>query len=235
MPSNPRMPRTFTGMYNYLFKTEAHLLAGDPDPVWKNLGITEEEMTQWSAFKAEYSDLYFQYSDDTNTRTKAIRDKMQNALDRVVEFDQRARFLDRIAASREVTIDDLKIFNIKKGPLQKSIKTTRIMSISENVTVTMQPLGGGMVGVKCYSMSGQRAHIIDDADCVQYAYMVGLTPPAAVTDEGIIFGLSSRASFNLSLGANQARNNLYIFFRWFNTRHPKLAGPWGPLQNSVII
>jgi hypothetical protein len=235
MPNSPRMPRTFSEMNNYLLNTETYLLAGTPDPRWKQLGILETEMTQWSAFKAEYAELYIQYSDGTNTRTKAIRDKLQNALNNVIGYDQKNHILDRIAASPNATIDDLKIFNIKKGPLQKLVRTTKVTSIIENVTVTLQPLGGGMISVKCYSVTGQRSHIIPPADSVQFAYIISDKAPASVMDPGMIFGLSSRASFNVNLGAEQARNNLFIFFRWFNTRHPEQAGPWSALQNTVII
>lgn len=235
MSNTTRMPRSFEGMNNYLLKTESHLLNGEPVTNWSRLGLLETENTKWSAYKTDYSALYIQYSDETNTRTRAIRDKLQNLLDQVVEFDRVNRILDRIASSPNVGIDDLKIFNIKQGPLQKSVRTTKVTPINENVTVTLQPLGGGIVAIKCYSMTGQRAHIITQADCVQFAYMTTDTPPASVMAQGMVFGLSSRASFNLNLGAEQARNNLFIYFRWFNTRHPEQAGPWSALQNTVII
>lgn len=235
MSNTTRMPRSFEGMNNYLLKTESHLLSGDPVTNWSRLGLQESEMTKWSEFRTNYSVLYVQYSDQTNTRTRAIRDKLQNVLDQVVEYDQVNRILDRISSSPNVGIDDLKIFNIKQNPLQKAARSVKVTPINENVTVTLQPLGGGMVTVKCYSITGQRAHIISDADCVQYAYLTGDTAPASIVAPGLIFGLSSRASFNLNLGAEQARNNLYIYFRWFNTRHPEQAGPWSALQNTVII
>jgi len=229
------MPRTFEGMNNYLTKTETHLLSGDPVINWTRMGLLQTEMTKWSFFRTSYAALYIQYSDETNTRTRAIRDNLQNLLDQVIEFDRVNRILDRIASSPNVTIDDLMIFNIKQGPLQKSGKTIKVTPINENVTVTLQPIGGGIVAVKCYSITGQRAHIFTDADCVQFAYLLGDTPPTSVMVPGLVFGLSSRASFNLNLGAEQARNNLYIYFRWYNTRHPEQAGPWSALQNTVII
>jgi hypothetical protein len=222
-------------MNNYLINTESYLLAGTPVLNWTRLGLLEDEMKQITAFRVAYNPLYIQYSDETNTRTKAIRANLQSLLDNILEYDRGNRILDRIAASPNVTIDDLKIFNIKKGLLQKSVHSTSVTPINENVTVTMQPLGGGLVLLKCYTVSGQYAHIFSDADCVQYAYTTGDTPPASVMETGLAFGLSSRASFNLSLGADQAGKKLFIYFRWYNTRHPELAGPWSALQNTVII
>lgn len=235
MPNTARIPRTIDEFNRYMVNTDAYLLEGTPVTNGIRLGLLETEITQWSAFKTDWIALYVKYSDETNTRTKAIRDKLVKLMDDIVEYDLKNHILDRIAASPNVTIDDLEIFHIKKGALQKTARTTTNTGIHENVTVTLQPLGGGLISVKCYSITGQRAAIFEDADCVQYAYLIGDTPPVSSLDPGLIRDLSTKASFTLSLGSDQAKKMLYIYFRWYNTHHPDLAGPWSAMQNTVII
>lgn len=71
----------------------------------------------------------------------------------------------------------METFHIKKGVLQKSIYILPQTPISEPVTVTLLPLGGGFLAIKCYSTTGQRASIYENADCVRYVYLVGDIPP----------------------------------------------------------
>ena len=153
----------------------------------------------------------------------------------MASFDQDNHILDRIAASPNVTIVDMETFNIKKGSLQKTTKSVSSTPISEPVTVTIQPIGGGSLTVKCYSTTGQRASIYDGADSVQYLYLVGDTAPASAEADGLTKEVSTKASFTLALGSGSSAKNLYIFFRWYNTKHPELAGPWSSLQTTLIL
>jgi len=156
-------------------------------------------------------------------------------IDKTVNFDHTVHFLDRIAASPYATIDDFGIFNINGGLLSKSTRSVSTTPISEAVTVTFQVLGGGVVAVKCYSTTGQRAAIYDDADCVQFLYIVGSTAPTEANEDILKKDLSTKATFNMVLGSGNAGKNLYIYFRWYNTKHPELAGPWSSLQTTMIL
>ena len=89
--------------------------------------------------------------------------------------------------------------------------------------------------MKCYGTSSLRAGIFRNADSVQFLYMVGKTPPASAAEAGLLKELSSKAIFTLQLGADNSGNNLYIYFRWYNTRHPQLAGPWSSLNWTLIL
>jgi len=233
MPSTTRIPRSNGDLNTYMINTNAHLLNGTPDPNWKRVGLLETEMTQWTTLKTEFSELYMQYADKTNGRTKGIMDHLEEKKEEILDFDRSSHILDRIAASPNVTVYDLDVFNIKNQT--SGGRGGKVPVITENVTVTLSPVGGGMISVKCYSISGQRAHIIDEADCVQYAYTTGDTPPASAVVAGLVYGLSSKAAFTLSLGPDQAMKILYIYFRWYNTRHSEAAGPWCPCLNTGIL
>jgi len=234
MATGTRIPRGIHDFNVYLPNTTAYLLTGSPTNSVR-LGITPEEMTQWSVFTASWEPLYAKYSDKKNTRTTAVTDQLRGMIADVISFDQNCHFIDRIAASANVTIVDLEIFNIKKGPLQKVTRMASSTPIAEQVSVTFGLLGGGMINIKCYSTTGQRASIYSGADGVQYMFVVGNTPPESAEVPGLSKELSTRAIITLSLGAGNAGKNLYIYFRWYNSKHPELSGPWSALQTTIIV
>ena len=235
MTDQSRIPRGIDNFNPYLITTVTYFQEGMPTNNATRLGISVEEVTQWKNYLTEWSPLYLLYSDKKNSRTTAVIDQLYDIIDRVILFDQTNHILDRIAVSLNVTIVDLETFNIKKGALQKSSRTIPQKPISEQVTVTLQPIGGGSVNIKCYSTTGARPAIYEDADCVQYVYQVGNTPPVSALAPGMTKDLSTKGAFSLALGADNAGKTLYIFFRWFNTKHPELAGPWSGLQTTWLL
>lgn len=234
MSDGCRIPRGIDAFNPYIINTSNYLKEGTPTNA-ERLGLTTRESGQWDMINNNWGPLYLLYSDKKNTRTTAVTDQLSNLIKQCVTLDQTSHILDRIAASANVTIVDLEVFNIKKGALQKTTRTIPVTPIADLVTATLQPIGGGSVRVKCYSPNGQRAAIHDDADAVQYAYTVGTTPPASVKAEELIKDLSSKGGFTMSLGAENSAQYLYIYFRWINTRHPELNGPWSPLNTTLLL
>jgi len=234
MSDGSRIPRGIDGFNPYITSTSTYLKTGIPTNA-ERLGITIQESGKWDGFMTAWAPLYLLYSDKKNSRTTAVIDQLQDIINQCVMLDQTDHILDRIAASANVTIVDMETFNIKKGMLQKTTRTVPTTPITEQVTVAIQPIGGGSVKIKCYSLSGQRSAIPDDADSVQYAYMVGTIPPASVKAEDMIHDLSTKATFTLPLGAENSAKYLYIYFRWYNTRHHDLNGPWSPLNSTLLL
>lgn len=235
MTSKARIPRTFEEFNTYITTTSSYMADGTPTTNAVRLGLLDAEVAQWTALGTEWSPLFVKYGDKKNSRTTAIKDQMLLIVDNVVNLDQTQHILDRIAASPNVTIADMETFNIKKGVLQKTTRTVSTTPINEAVVSGIQLLGGGSVAIKCRTTSGERASICEGADCVQYNYMVGTTPPTSADDQALKSGLSTKASFNLVLGAASSEKKLYIYFRWNNTKHPELAGPWSALQTTLIV
>jgi len=235
MTDQSRIPRGIDGFNPYIIKTVAYFADGTPTTNASRLGISEEEVNQWTGFLTEWSPLYLKYSDKRNSRTTAVIDQLYDIVDRVIAFDQTNHILDRIAVSLNVNIVDLETFNIRKGALQKSGRSIPQKSITDSVSVTLQPIGGGSVSVKCYSPTGARPAILSDADSVQYVYSVGIAAPASAMADGLSKDLSTKGSFTLALGADAAAKSLFIYFRWFNTKHPELAGPWSTLQTTLLL
>ena len=232
--ASARIPRGIDEFNTYIGNTNSYLLAGTPTNA-NRLGVTPEELTQWTGFATDWAPLYLKYSDKKNSRTTAIKDQLLEIIGNTTDFDQRNHVLDRIAASPNVTIVDMETFNIKKGVLQKTSRLSSNTPIAEAVTVTIQLLGGGMVTIKCYSTTGQRASIYNNADSVEYLYQVGTTPPVAADENVLKKGISTKGSFTVALNPDTPGKFLYIYFRWYNTKHPELAGPWSSLQTTMIM
>jgi hypothetical protein len=235
MATGTRMPRGIDQFHLYFGNAVSYLQDGAPTTNAERLGVLPAEVTQMAGYLADWIPLYSRYSDKKKSRTTSVKDQLLVLIDKIVTYDQTNHILDRVAASPNVTVDDMETFNIKKGVLQKSPGSGGSTPISEQVTVTMQPLGGGMMSIKCYGMTAQRAGITGGADSVQFLYLVGDTAPVSAEAAGLTKELSSKAAFTLLLGAGSSTKTLYIYFRWFNTRHPELAGPWCALQIAVIV
>jgi len=234
MATGARIPRGIDDFNPYIVNTTAFLQIGAPTNA-ERLGILIAELEKWSGFAAAWVPLYTKYSDKKNSRTTAVKDQLLEIITNTTDFDQTVHFLDRIAASANVTIVDMEAFNIKKGVLQKQTRSSSTTPITEPVTVTIQPIGGGTVTLKCYSTTGQRASIYSEADGVQILYVVGNVPPVSAEAPGLSKELSTKAIITLSLGSGSSGKNLYIYFRWYNTKHPELSGPWSALQTSLIL
>jgi len=234
MSDGSRIPRRIEEFNSYIANTSAYLRAGTPTNA-ERLGILTDECAQWVAFSTEWVPLYVRYSDKKNSRTTAIKDQLMLIINECTELDRSCRLLDRIAASPNVTITDMETFNIKKGVLQKTTRTVPVTPISEPVVAGIQPIGGGSVSIKCHTATGRRPSIFGEANCVQYSYQVGGAPPVAADAAGLSRGISTKASFILPLGPENSAKYLYIFFQWYNTKHPELAGPWSLMQTILIL
>ena len=129
----------------------------------------------------------------------------------------------------------METFNIKKGVLQKTTRSVATTPLTNQVAASIQPLGGGSVNIKCRNLSSERAAIDEGANCVQYAFKVGDTAPVSADAENLRREISTKAFFVLALGPGSSAKNLYIYFRWYNTKHPELAGPWSALMTTLIL
>jgi hypothetical protein len=235
MPDRSRIPRLISTFNTYIHNTSLYLAAGTPVNNATRLGLTEAEANRWAQLAEEWKPLYLLYSDKNVSRTIAIKEHLLNIIRKTVDFDRKNHILDRIGASAQATIEDTGEFRIKKGGTAKKNHTIPQNPITEPVSVSFQPIGGGMIRVKCYGTTSQRAGIFRKADSVQFLYTVGKTPPASAEEAGLSKDLSSKAIFTLTLGPGSSGNYLYIYFRWYNTRHPKLAGPWSSLNITAIL
>ena len=230
----PRIPRGIDDCNQYLVSTNNYLDAGTPNNA-ERLGILPAEVTKWAGLANRYQPLYLLYSDKKNSRTTAVKDELLSIIDELADLDQTSHLLDRIAASPNVTIADMETFNIKKGILQKTTRSVASTPLTNRVVAAIHPLGGGSVTIKCRNLSSERASIDEGANCVQYAFQVGNAAPVSADAPNLRREVSTRASFVLALGSASSAQSLFIYFRWYHTKHPELAGPWSALMTTLIL
>lgn len=235
MREHARAPRNIDSFNKYIVRIVHYLQEGVPISHAVRLGIAEEELKFLQALLVSWMSLYKLYGDKKNTRTTAVIDQLHNIVNQFLEYDRARHLLDRTASSPNATIVDMETFNIRSGALRRKARSIISKSITEAVSAVVEAVGGGMVAVKCYSTESARPSIFSGGDCVQFAYTVGGTPPASVLASGLTQGFSSRASFSFSTGADNGGKSLYIFFRWYNTKHPDLAGPWCAMVTIWLI
>ena len=235
MPDRSRIPRMISTFNVYIISTSSYLIAGSPITNGERLELSPADISTWIGFAEEWKPIYKLYSDKSYSRTTVIKDQLLLIISRTVTFDAKYRLLDRISTSPQVTVTDMSVFNIKRGLLQKKTHTISITPVKDTVRAILKPIGGGQVYIKCLGSTAQRPGIVAGADCVQYLYCVGDTPPLSANDPRLKTGLSSRASFTLDVGAASKGKKLFIYFRWFNTRHPELAGSWSGMMEVVVL
>lgn len=234
MPDRSRIPRSIKRFNNYLSNTNAYLVAVNGANATR-LGVLPAEVTRWSAFVNAWNPLHLKYIDGKGSRTTTITDQLHSIIASYVNFDQTNHLLDRIGASPDVTVSDMEIFNIKKGILLKPTRTRPQTALTEPLFAAIQPIGGGIVSIKCRGASGGRAAIFAGADSVQYNYTVGDTAPGSADAYGLKSEISTKASIQLALSPASSRKNLYIYLRWYLVKHPALAGPWSSVQTVLIL
>lgn len=227
------IPRTFDNFNTYIRNTNSYMDEGTPKNS-ERLEVPVEMVTKWDGICKKWVAAYDKYSDKYNLRTQAINDELRTIVDEAHIFNEDSNFLARIAISPKVTITDLETFGIRNSIGPKAGRSTPQMPFTTMVETTLKPIGGGSIMVKCYS-KGSRASILEAANCVQYRFVVGTTPPSSAEDAILDKDLSTKASFVLPAGAEKIGLHLYIYFRWFNTKHPELAGPWSDLESTLIL
>jgi len=229
--SNSRIPTSIISFNVYLNNTTNFLNEGTPKNSVR-LGLTDEELASWSGINTRWIPLFALYTDKANARTQAVTAQLQDLIDEFYVFNQTKHLLDRIAASSNVTVVDLQIFNIKNGQSKHSVG---VQPIQDVVISAIQLLGGGSVTIKCNAPGYTRPAIIDVADSLQVAFMIGTTPPESADDMGLRRDVYTKATFTLPLGSGNTGKYLYIYYRWYIVKHPELAGPWTALQTTLIV
>lgn len=230
MASSPRIPRSIAPFNDYINTIVNYTLTGTPTN-GDRLGLEKDEQLRMKEICDNWNTTWKLYADRSAGRTIAVTASMNGYITDFIDYNESHHLLDRIASSLNATELDYQIFNIS---VRKTITKGQTKSISAAVQPIIQPIGGGTVSIKCYSDESARPSVYSQANCVQFAFIVGNTAPLSPIDENIKYDTSTRASFNFEAGADKVGKQLFIFFRWYNTVHPDIAGPWSAL-NTVWL
>ncbi len=235
MTTTRRIPTGLPAFSIYLEKILDYLLAGAPTTNAARLGVEDEEVQFISGIRDEWDLLFPLYIDKRGTRTLLITEQLNVLVKRFSDYNRARRILDRIAASANVTVADLTIFNIKGGPLAKQTRTKLTIPLAALVIPDIKQMGGGMLSIKCYNNLDTSRGLIEDADSVECRYLIGDLLPESANAEELKSFFSTKANFKLLLGAETGGKKVHIFFRWYNGKYPALAGPWSQLYTVFVV
>lgn len=228
------IPTTISAFNPYIRNSNEYLAQGSPVTNAERLGIPANQLAKWKEIGDRWIPVFNKYSDKVNSRTGAVTSELYDIIEEAHAFESEVLMFAHIAISPIATSTDLETFGIR-NPNPKSTRTIPQTPIKEQVDALLQPIGGGSIAVKCFNSGGKRASIHEGANCVQYRYTVGAIAPSSPIDVNLIVNQSTKATFTLNAGAENSGLRIYIYFRWFNTKHPELAGPWSDQQNTLIL
>lgn len=235
MTDRSRIPLDYVGFNSYMYNTTTYLVEGTPTNA-ERLGLSTEMVDQWSSFKDRFEPYFIKYEDKLNQRTTSVINNMKKIILDCRKFDQDSHMLNLIANSNAATLDDFEVFRIKKGQvLSEENSTIPQTPIAASVQAVITPRGGGDMYIQCGNNVNTRTAIVEKATVVEYRYCIGPEVPECINSKMLEFGYSTKASFTLHVGAENSGQSLFIYFRWNNTKHPDLAGPWCQLQKHFIL
>jgi len=216
-----------------MISTGSYLAAGSPVTNGTRLGLSAQNLTDWNDKFVYWRDtLYTKYSDPLQS-TSAVKDEVRNFMKDFKTFAQ--PLINLMVASPNAKEADAAVFNFV---LNRAKATRRNTPIKELVEFTTQPLGGGDMKFSCRTgHDSSRASKAEGADSVQLAFLIADTVDvfkATPSDLGMKTEAFTRAQFIFHAGAANVGKRMIVFTRWFNTKHPQLAGPWSAVRMVVI-
>jgi hypothetical protein len=232
-----RVPRKIDSFNGWITRSDNRLQATNSstgNAWWKDYGLKSAIANEWHQRTLSWNVLY--------QKREGRHDKVDNkdVRDAILSM---ARFAERplhtIAGSSIAGNEDAFIFNFKIGRAKKK----HAEKIEAQIIAEINLAGRGLLDIICRRANTKgRAGKEAGADCVQYAYALfdagemKQVDLKKVTPEDIRMktGSSSRVHFNLDLGMENQGKWMVIYFRWHNTRHPALSGPWTGVQVLVV-
>jgi hypothetical protein len=256
MSKEGRIPVKLETFITYIVMVNDYLNTVQPSDTAKRgtiLGMSDEELAQLDSFVKKFVSGdpdhpgFWDLHKDKTTKTQTTRQDMVDTKKTFCSFFR--PILDRISGSASITNTDRDKLNIAH-PVTSH--TTPKAAIASDCFVNITMLGQCKVSFECRASADEaRASKAEGADAVEMAYkslpledekdsegnptgrkikprqMMG---PSEATDRSI----STKALFTMTFEDTHLGNNLQMFFRWINTKHPDLAGPWSSLLSEII-
>jgi hypothetical protein len=230
-----RVPRKLPLFDQYIRRVVAFLLLGSPTN-GSRLLLTAAEIAQAQGFLTLWytgnssSPGAYELHSNPNTKTKSTRKAIVKIINDFSAFF--SPLLVRMSGSAAITASDRLILNIAAP---NPTRSHHHEAITDNVEFIITPLGGGDVRFICRTSSdSKRASKAEGADSVQICYKYGDPFPVNTDDTATSREVFTHASFTMHAGTANVGKRLYVFARWYNTKHPELAGPWSPMAQMMI-
>jgi hypothetical protein len=243
MSDNSRIPRTIDEFNKYLASSDKYQLDGTPTN-FSRFGWSALNSSDWHDKKVYWADTLFPLYGDPMTSTTAVKGNVKLFIEDFHVFGN--PLLNLAAASSVATHDDEVAMNFKIG---RHEPTHRTVPLSEKLILGALAQGGG--DVRFTGRTGtdaSRPSKPAGSDSMQLAFMlqgVGDTPvpvPPQPDPDRLPSPDSSKftkeilthASMIVHFGTDNQGKILIAAARWFNTKHPELAGSWSSLVALMI-
>lgn len=232
MPDGTRIPQTISLFNGYIDTTDTQLQTNNPatgNLYYIDYGISDLDAKSWHNQRLAWdTNIYPAYTNPA-TRTTVVNANLHTA---IKDFHTFANpLLNKIIASDVTGNLEEHIFNFVLHRKDPVMPEGRILEVCAGTLVNVT---GSLYEISCKGQTEfGRAHKVAGADSVQFAYMTAATQLATTpraTDAGMQTGLSTTAHFTFDFGEPAIGQWLYIYFRWYNTKHPEIAGGWSAPQ-----
>lgn len=229
--SNSRIPRVISELNSYIRTTDTYLHEENPGPPptpnWQRLGLTEPNATSWHNARQTWESIYAIY-EDPNTRTKAVTANLHTARESFIAFAQ--PLLDIMAASPNADDGDEVALNFKIGRKEPSHPT---VPIAEICIPKVEIVGQGVTKFVIRTDEDRRPAMAPGANIIQMVYKVSEQAPLGPSD-GTTMVILGKATDKHNFGDENIGKRCWVWFRYFNTKYPHLAGDYCTVQSFVI-
>lgn len=244
MSGGERVPKSFPLFDAWIRRTNTRQLATNPDtgnPYWTDYGWT---LTESGFYTTEWHDkwvnnIYPKIIDPT-TNTSPQKAKATKHIEDFIKYDHQHHLLDKIVICGKANADDAALFNVD---LERDEPTHLSSKIETKPWASVDRSGPATFDIMCRSAADSSRASIDreaGASSVQYAYAIldhypqeneVLNPDDT---KKFIKDISEKAHFPLDVGAENRRQYLVIYFRWYNKTYPQFAGDWTEMVVVII-
>lgn len=218
--------------------------------IYVMLGISESAKTALIALQTAFSDAWVlggptQKSTRSAAEVQAKNDAMKAYKKGLRDFIAAYLNFNPLLTNSQRTLLGLPIHKIVKSKHEEGTKNT--------VVFTNKSFGAGVIKTECHSSGTQKLNPIASTDTgsakktmrpsKEMGYDVQMSsiiinigddlPTNADADEMEKI-IKTKATFTRNFGTIFRGKLLCDFARWYNTKHPNIAGPWGELVTTVI-
>ena len=236
MSDGSRVPRTIAAFNEYIQNTDDRLQANNPDtgnPYYKDYAVDAGDATEWHDRRTEWDTKIFPASSNPTTSTSIAKADTKSFMADFRDFA--TPILNIIEVSKIAGNAEEHIFNFV---LHRKSPTRPTSPISEECIASIVSEGRGEYEISCKSThDASRASKVPGADSILYAHVITnqvLSPLPTPDDGSMIHDIATTSIFHRDFGAENQGKWLVIYFRWYNTKHPNLAGPWSTVQTLAI-
>src|ERR1035437_4941982 len=223
-----RIPYSIDPFFSYVDTGDTYFQITVPGAPLR-LGLPAIVAPEWHVRRLQANALKVLH-DNVATKTKVVNTEIHDFIVNFHELEQPN--LNIMAASPNASVLDSQTYRFVIGHIDPTHLT---VPITDPCYALGHPMGGGNVAFQCRVLANaSRPHIHSGADGVQLAYKLGEPAPIGF-DTGTQKAFFTKASFILSLGDLAGGQHLFVYARWYNSKHPELSGPRNLVQMLPVL